>query len=430
MEIYSDKAYEDLTARMAELFPSVQTGGFNSSTFKPGLDRMMAAASLLGNPQDKYKTVHVAGTNGKGSVANMLTSVYGALGRKTGLYTSPHILDFRERMRIIDGESSYMVQKEYVFGFLSKWTPTFKEMGLSFFEVTTLMAFCWFADEGVDAAVIEVGLGGRLDSTNIITPELSVITSIGLDHCAILGDTRAEIAGEKAGIIKEGVPAVAGEKDGETSGVFTKVAGEKSAPLYFAPDGRMPESFDSILSSMDLQGEYQRANLRTVLVCLDVLGIGLDDKIISAIEHTAARMDFHGRWEKLSDSPLTICDIGHNPPALTKNFAQLREMLSDGRADSLIIVYGVMADKDFESIAHLMPAEADYILTAPSSQRSLPAEELGRKFSSFVTGCKSMRVVPKVPDAVAAARDMAASRKKPLIYIGGSTFVVSEAISL
>lgn len=429
MEFYSDKSYAELIDRMWENFPSVQTTGFNPATFKPGLDRMKQAAALLGNPQDKYDTVHVAGTNGKGSVANMLASSLAATGRKTGLYTSPHILDFRERMRIIKDEKAYLVQKEFVFDFLTKWTSTFKELGLSFFEVSTLMAFAWFDYEKVDAAVIEVGLGGRLDSTNIITPKVSIITSIGLDHCAILGNTREAIAGEKGGIIKDGVPAVVGEKDEETSGVFERIAFEHGSALIFADQSPVSSRFDEIFSRMDLLGEYQKPNLRTVLTVLNVLGISLDDRVAQAIEHTASRMDFHGRWEKVSDNPLTICDIGHNPPALVKNFGQLRDMLERGEVDSLIIVYGVMADKDFDSIAHLMPAEADYILTAPHSQRSLAADKLAQKFSSLVRECKSMRVVPDVGDAVAAAREMALTREKPLIYIGGSTFVVAEYFS-
>lgn len=429
MEFYSDKSYAALIERMWENFPSVQTAGFNSATFKPGLSRMKEAAALLGNPQDKYDTVHVAGTNGKGSVANMLASAIAATGRKTGLYTSPHILDFRERMRIIKDGKAYLVQKEFVFDFLTKWTQTFKDLGLSFFEVSTLMAFAWFQNEKVDSAVIEVGLGGRLDSTNIVTPKVSVIASIGLDHCAILGNTREAIAAEKAGIIKDGVPAVVGEKDAETSGVFEKIASEHGSALTFADQAAVSARFDEILANMDLLGEYQRPNLRTVLTVLDILGIGLGDDVAGAIEHTASRMDFHGRWEKVSDSPLTICDIGHNPPALVKNFGQLRDMLERGEVDSLIIVYGVMADKDFDSIAHLMPADADYILTAPHSQRSLAADELARKFRSLVKACKSMRVVPDVGEAVAAARQMSLTRKKPLIYIGGSTFVVAEYFS-
>ena len=226
----NEAQYQHKLEELFVRFPSVQSSGFGDA-YKPGLEHMEAFSALLGHPDRKFRTIHVAGTNGKGSVANMLASALAATGLRVGLYTSPHILDFRERMRILDPGSdspARLIGKPEVWDFISRWEETFDTLELSFFEITTGMAFRWFADEKVDLAVIEVGLGGRLDSTNIITPEVSVITSIGLDHCAMLGDTREAIAGEKAGIFKPGVPAVVGTRDGQTAPVFEASA----APLF------------------------------------------------------------------------------------------------------------------------------------------------------------------------------------------------------
>lgn len=406
-------------------FPSVQNVPFGDA-YKPGLDRMMAFDELLGHPSGAFKTIHIAGTNGKGSVANMLAANLAASGYKTGLYTSPHILDFRERMRIKDGSSTVsMVPEDYVLDFIQRYRPDFERLSLSFFEITTGMAFKWFADCGVDWAVVEVGLGGRLDSTNIITPELSVITSIGLDHCALLGNTLAEIAAEKAGIIKPGVPVVVGHRDPETDPVFVARAADSGSRLVFAASGPLPALQQKLLTEMDLQGRCQAENLGTVAAALSELGIPLHPDVIA---HTAVLMDFHGRWEKLSDEPLVICDIGHNPPALKENFAQLREMLRAGYSD-LIIVYAVMADKDLGSILPLMPPEASYIFTTPKTARALPAEEIAVKFERFfATARPKFSVVPDVAEAVQEALAQMAACPKPIIYIGGSTFAVAEAL--
>lgn len=408
-------------------FPSVQNVPFGDA-YKPGLDRMMAFDELLGHPSGAFKTIHIAGTNGKGSVANMLAANLAASGYKTGLYTSPHILDFRERMRIKDGSSTVsMVPEDYVLDFIQRYRPDFERLSLSFFEITTGMAFKWFADCCVDWAVVEVGLGGRLDSTNIITPELSVITSIGLDHCALLGNTLAEIAAEKAGIIKPGVPVVVGHRDPETDPVFVARAADSGSRLVFAASaaGPLPALRQKLLTEMDLQGRCQAENLGTVAAALSELGIPLHP---DAIAHTAVLMDFHGRWEKLSDEPLVICDIGHNPPALKENFAQLREMLRAGYSD-LIIVYAVMADKDLGSILPLMPPEASYIFTTPKTARALPAEEIAVKFERFFAPARpKFSVVPDVAEAVQEALAQMAACPKPIIYIGGSTFAVAEAL--
>ena len=423
----NEAQYQHKLEELFVRFPSVQKAGFGDA-YKPGLAHMEEFNALLGHPDRAYRTIHVAGTNGKGSVANMLASALAASGLKVGLYTSPHILDFRERMRILDAGSdgpARLVGRQEVWDFITRWEETFDRLDLSFFEITTGLAFKWFADEEVDLAVIEVGLGGRLDSTNVITPEVSVVTSIGLDHCAMLGDTRAAIAGEKAGIFKPGVPAVIGSRDEETSPVFEARAAAVGCPLVFADAGSGEQELPD---DMDLQGEWQAENLRTVLTVLSVMGIEITETISGAISHTARRMDFHGRWEMLRRNPDMLCDIGHNPPALKRNFAELERYLAEGRYDSLIMVYGVMADKDLDGIIPLMPREATWIAVAPDTQRSMKAEDLFHKLDGSLPG----RVIfgGTVAEGLALAFERAGkSGAKPLIYIGGSTFVVSEAIA-
>ena len=519
----NDSEYQHKLEGIFVRFPSVQNTGFGEA-YKPGLAHMEEFDALMGSPSKGFRSIHVAGTNGKGSVANMLASALAATGLKVGLYTSPHILDFRERMRILDGASGdpvYLIGKEDVWDFLSRWEESFDALKLSFFEITTGMAFWWFSKESVDVAVIEVGLGGRLDSTNIITPEVAVVTSIGLDHCAQLGDTRAAIAGEKAGIFKPGVPAVVGTWDAETAPVFEAAAAAADCPLIFADEcflsadagpeklgfphslkaflvqhlqnntdnpnklldtenadsesGTGPEKLlanagipafpalsrtgriEQLLEEMDLQGEWQAENLRTVLTVLAVLGVEPSEEVLQAIAHTAGRMDFHGRWEMLQRDPDVLCDIGHNPPALARNFAQLEEYLSSGRYDHLIIVYGVMADKDLDGIIPLMPSEAEYIAVAPDTPRSLKADILYEKLSAAFPGkvmlggsvakgletALGLAVEPSAAICYSALkrhadpfRANAAEGPQPipdgsktLIYIGGSTFVVSEAVA-
>jgi len=441
---FSQEIYQEKLTWIFNRFPSVQSSGFGNSSYKPGLEHMVSIENILGNPHNNYRTIHVAGTNGKGSVANMLSAAISSTGKKTGLYTSPHIVDFRERMRVYDpstGELS-LVNEQYVFDFICEYEQKFVELDLSFFEITTAMAFKWFSDQKVDVAVIEVGLGGRLDSTNIITPDLSVVTSIGLDHCSLLGYTRAAIASEKAGIIKPGVPAVVGQVDDEIKDAFYAKA-RQGSDIYYAQKETtsMSDLTDALLKKMDLQGEYQALNLQTVLCCLDVLkkdeyfsGLSNRDTVFDALCHTAKIMQFHGRWERLSSRPWVICDIGHNPPALVKNFSQLDSMLERGECSSLIMVYGIMADKDLDSIMPLMPKNATYVFTSPSSARSLSVDILEAKYRDFCkrTGRNTNRIFSStsVKDAVSKAVKIAANYgDNPLVYIGGSTFVVSEAVN-
>ena len=449
---FSESRYGALLEEIFQRFPSVQKTDF-ATAYKPGLAGMEAFCEALGHPERAFKSIHVAGTNGKGSVSSLLASALAGVGIRTGLYTSPHLVDFRERARIVAGDSFELIPKDYVFDFLTTWKPYFVEHDLSFFEITTGLAFKWFADAGVDAAVIEAGLGGRLDSTNVLTPELALVTTIGLDHCALLGNTLEAIAGEKAGIFKPGVPALVGESNPETDPVFDDKAW-MLCPLTFADKVRpsLWHRRQDILKKMDLQADVQEKNLRTVLAAVDILkqipgfkALADTEGILDGLVRAARRTGFRGRWERLSELPFVICDIGHNPQALQYDFNQLRRYVEEGRCSSLIIVYGIMADKDLDGILPLMPADATYIFTAPQTARALPANELLKRYTAFQGGRPSLRTyaADSVRQAVQMALQLAqtlsqqtnrsASASKPvppLVFIGGSAFVVAEALPL
>ena len=459
---FTEAGYQALLEDIFRRFPSVQKEGFTAGAYKPGLERMRAFDQALGYPSRRFRSIHIAGTNGKGSVANMLAAALSACGLRTALFTSPHLMDFRERMVIADAPSevssfSALIPKPYVYEFLTRWMPWITEHELSFFEITTGLAFKWFADSEVDVAVIETGLGGRLDSTNILEkPELTIVTTIGLDHMALLGNTLPAIAAEKAGIFKAEVPARVGEWQPETALVFLSHA---RGPLTFA-DQVQPSLWprhQAVLSAMDLQADVQKRNLRTVLAAVDILrpafpGLSRDEALLDGIIYTARNMGFHGRWERLREKPTVIADIGHNAHALQHNFAQLEARVASGANDALIIVYGIMADKDLDAILPLMPREATYFFVAPATPRALPAEEILRRFEAYMTGSGEVRIfrsigplfcdgkcalpvagtsamaVPSVAEAVRHALDIATP--DTLIYIGGSTFVVAEALPL
>lgn len=463
-KIFSEKGYEDMLAKLFVRFPSFQKNG--ASAYKPGIGNMEFFDQLTGHPHRQYRIIHVAGTNGKGSVSNMLVSVLASQGLKVGLYTSPHILDFRERIRTVscdlegNDDTFSLIPKEYVWDFIHKWQDTFDHLDMSFFEITTSLAFSWFADSKVDVVVLETGLGGRLDSTNIVSPVLSIITNIGLDHCDMLGETLPEIAFEKAGIIKPLVPVVVGESHPETDPVFERKVlytnlpepsfmGSRTAVmslLTFA-DKIEPSYWDrheEVLAQMDLKGEYQRKNLRTVLTALDVLASRsllrlTGSEMLEAIKHTAQRTGFRGRWERISDDPYVICDIGHNEHGLKHNFSQLERMLVEGEVTDLIIVYGSVADKDVDAVLHLMPENATYVFTQAQGKRALAAENVRGRYLAFCTetGRKTddVHCCGTVVESVELAFRYAASLKeadvnaRPLIYVGGSTYVVSEAVA-
>jgi dihydrofolate synthase/folylpolyglutamate synthase len=350
-----------------------------------------------------------------------------------------------------------LISRQEVWDFVQKWQDTFDHIDMSFFEITTMMALDWFAAQQVDVVVLETGLGGRLDSTNIVSPALCVITNIGLDHCDMLGETLPEIAFEKAGIIKPNVPVVVGESHPDIDAVFERKVLYTNLPepmfmgnrtaimslLVFA-DKVSPSLWDDrdeILAGMDLRGDYQRKNLRTVLAALDVISgpmkplgeIGLEN-VKEAIMATASRTGFHGRWEKVSDDPCVICDIGHNEHGLKYNFAQLENMKREGSCSELIVVYGSVADKDVDAVLHLMPSDATYIFTQAQGKRALPAQEACDRYLAFCAESGRIHVEPDVRSAVAKALAIARCAEeqdrelRPLIYIGGSTYVVSEAM--
>ena len=442
--------YASVIADLYERHRSVRDAGFSGDAYKPGLDAMLSYAEYLGHPERKFRTIHVAGTNGKGSVCSMLAAALAARGLRVGLYTSPHLVDFRERIKIISGPGAPLPQRELRFAHPSQplgWAPPsnvsegghgsseagarpvsemipeeavcwfmnrYDREGLTFFEVTTGMAFWWFAASGVDVAVIETGLGGRLDSTNIIKPQISVITSIGLDHCDLLGSTRAKIAAEKAGIFKRGVPALVWGRDRETRPVFNRVAKAVGAPLYFAEDYLLPDE----PLRLDLDGPCQDLNLRTVFAALNILGLDCPEAR-EGIAHAAAITGLRGRWEQLLSDPLTICDIGHNPPAMEANCKRLEALNRP-----LIIVYGAMKDKDVDGIKQYLPEGAEYYLVQPDTPRAMPLKDLALKLKNL-----NPVAAGSVPEGVRQALDRARQLPGATVYIGGSTFVVSEAIT-
>ncbi|RXE74768.1 bifunctional folylpolyglutamate synthase/dihydrofolate synthase [Muribaculaceae bacterium Isolate-013 (NCI)] len=408
-----------------------------AAAYKPGLDTVRKLAAAFGNPQDKLKCIHVGGTNGKGSTSHSIASVLQASGKKTGLFTSPHLLDFRERIRI-DGK---MIPQENVVAFVEECIRRglVEELKPSFFELTTVMAFNWFAECGTDFAVIEVGLGGRLDSTNIITPLLSVITNISFDHTAQLGNTLAEIAGEKAGIIKPGVPVVIGEAEGEVKNVFAGVAAKRGAPLVDAME-RFPDFISSCAVSgnrlvagctpfgevtFDLTGDCQTNNLRTILAALESISEFTplsDSDVKRGLDTVTSSTGLRGRWMTLSDHPLTICDTGHN----IGGWEYLSKRLSNHQG-MLIMVIGFVNDKDISHILPLMPPDGYYLFTRASVPRALPAEILAEKAAGV--GLKG-HIVTGVGEAIDEARRIASGAVdcNPMIFIGGSTFVVADAL--
>ena len=506
--------------RIEELFrrhQSVQSAGFSSQAYKPGLDAIRTLDSLLGKPSSRLTVIHVAGTNGKGTVSSLLAALLASRGLRVGLYTSPHMLDFRERIKIVGPAAnppfrlflpepavtpnhtsavapdlspddiglpvSEMIPREAVMQFLDI-IDALPEQSYSFFEITTAMAFLWFAQSDTDCVVMECGLGGRLDSTNIVKPVLSIITSIGLDHCAILGGSRKEIAAEKAGIFKPGVPALVSGRDDETAPEFARIATEKGSELFFA---------DELVRTLpDLPYDaWSRLNAPTVIAALELLAQGdkgpaslvaaageLTDLFAAACSSldsaagsapgeagsTAAAMEnstvniesqlaylqrvwgsfsaitgLRGRWEcRRRGSSLYIFDIGHNPPALKENFERL-ERLSGGGRVPVSIVYGVMADKDVAGIAPLLPSWADYLLVAPDTPRAMPSDRLLRVLSDLRPDLRLSdagtvsAAIGRLSGAVFAAGAASSCNEfEPdrIIYIGGSTFVVAEALPL
>lgn len=392
-----------------------------ASAYKPGLATTHALDAHLGHPHQKFRTIHVAGTNGKGSTTHSLAAILQQAGYRVGLFTSPHLVDFRERIRV-NGE---MCSEEFVVKFVEQHRPFFEPLSPSFFEVTTAMALSYFAEQEVDVAVIEVGLGGRLDCTNIITPDLSIITNISLDHTDLLGPTIAAIAAEKAGIMKPGVPCVIGETSAESLPVFTNCAEELGCPLVLA------EQYSKPLPATSLLGDCQQANLRTILSAIEALRqqdfYHIPDKAVSeGLLQVCALTGLRGRWETLSHSPLTLCDVGHNPGAWQYLGPRLTEMAEQLGAHQckLHIVFGMVNDKDVRTVLSLLPKQARYHFTQANSHRAIPAEELAAMAADYQLHGEAYATV-----AAAYASAKQAATPTDCIFIGGSCYIVADLLS-
>lgn len=390
------------------------------SAYKADLNPTLTLAAYLNNPERAFKTIHVGGTNGKGSTSHMLASIFQEAGYKTGLYTSPHLKDFRERIKV----NGIMIPQEYVSGFILKHKPFFEARQLSFFEMTVGLAFDFFRNQEVDIALIEVGMGGRLDSTNIITPEISIITNIGLDHTEFLGDTIGKIAEEKAGIFKPEVPVVIGEGHPETRPVFVRKSEENKAPIVFADTGIFSEKYlNELISISDLKGNYQKKNIQTVRTAIKILrDNGWDiseENIRSGIAHTTKNTGLLGRWQILGTQPKIIADTGHNKEGLELVLDQLQTETFE----QLHIVFGAVSDKDLDSVLPLFPKDAMYYFCKPDLPRGMDVEILTSKAAEYDFKGNSYK---SVADAFEAAKRNASP--EDLIYIGGSTFVVAEVL--
>ena len=402
--------------------------------YKSDLTNILILSKLLENPEKKFKSVHIAGTNGKGSTSHMLAAILQRAGYKTGLYTSPHLYDFRERIRV----NGQMIPESFVTTFTGKLMPSIESIQPSFFEITVAMAFDWFVDQAVDIAVIEVGLGGRLDSTNIILPELSVITNISYDHMDLLGNTLQKIALEKAGIIKHGVPVVVGEEQAEVKDVFLRIAEQNQAPIHFASRKRFVDDWkfnrhlleveltdrhsnEKVNYSLDLPGIYQTKNIVTVAEVVSLLnqhGFSIPETAVrSGLQNVKKLTGLHGRWDILHDEPLLVLDVGHNEGGM-KEIAKQIELTAH---EELHLVIGMVKDKAIENILRHLPPTANYYFTKARIPRALPETELAAKAESV--GLKG-KIFPEVHQALQAAVDRA--HPKDLILVCGSVFLAGE----
>lgn len=408
-----------------------------ASAFKKDLTNTIILCEALNNPQNKFKSIHVAGTNGKGSTSHMLAAVLQAQGFKTGLYTSPHLKDFRERIRI----NGKMISKTEVKTFVKNQKKLIYKIEPSFFEVTVAMAFDHFAKNQVEIAIIEVGLGGRLDSTNIILPQISVITNISLDHMNMLGNTLEEIAGEKAGIIKQGIPVIIGETQSESKPVFIRKAEEMKAPIFFSDE--QLKAKDIIVKNnrlsfsvyendrlkypnikCDLTGLYQPKNIITVIKALEILSQKTGTTIVKqalfeGLKQVKNLTQLQGRWQTLSKNPLVICDTGHNEAGI----AEVIKNIEATEYKNLHVVFGMVKDKDISKVLSLMPKKATYYFCKPDIERGLDEHELQNQAAAFGLKGENFQSVIKAKNAA-----IASAHGDDLIFIGGSTFVVAEAL--
>ena len=406
-----------------------------ASAYKEGLDNSLTMDSFFGHPHQKYKTIHVAGTNGKGSCSHTLASILQTDGYKVGLYTSPHLIDFRERIKV----NGVCINESYVIDFVEKYRSFFEPLHPSFFELTTAMAFKYFADCQIDIAIIEVGLGGRLDCTNIITPILSIITNISLDHTKFLGNTFDKIAQEKAGIIKEKVPVVIGESNLDTRSVFTQRALDKSAPIVFAEDlqnrmiisseltmggGRRYHLVDGQYVYGDLTGDYQEMNMNTILVAAKELKrqhiIRKEEAVIRGIGFVAQQTGLLGRWQYLGEKPYIVCDTGHN----SGGWKFLSQQIIQHPGNVKRIVFGMVDDKDLETVMTMLPKNGIYYWTQPSTDRAFSVEKIAACGLHYgLKGCIYHNVITAYNQAL---RD---AKTDDFVFIGGSSYVVADLLS-
>lgn len=423
--------YQETITYLFNSAPLFQQVG--KDAYKEGLDNTLTLDEHFGHPHRNFRTIHVAGTNGKGSCSHTLAAILQSAGYKTGLYTSPHLVDFRERIRV----NGKPVSEEFVIDFVEKNRAFFEPLHPSFFELTTAMAFLYFAQEKVDVAIIEVGLGGRLDCTNIIQPDMSVITNISFDHVQFLGDTLAKIASEKAGIIKKGTPVVIGEANQETRPVFEAKALAEQAPIVFAKDehllksdthtpdgGFMYENEDYPQLKGELGGMCQEKNTNTLLSTLHILkkaGYNIsDNNVREGFAHVCELTGLQGRWQKLQSEPTLICDTGHNIGGIQYIVKQLAQQTYK----HLHIVMGMVNDKDISGVLRLLPTDAIYYFTQASVKRALPAEKVQELAAT--DGLKG-QCYPSVGIAVRTALENA--DKDDLIFVGGSSFIVADLLS-
>ena len=416
--------------------PSFQQVG--GDAYKPGLERISEFCRSIGNPQRNYFVIHIAGTNGKGSISNMLAAVLQQAGYQTGLFTSPHLTDFRERIRV-NGE---MIPKQKVVNFVDRYRSDMERLQLSFFEMTAAMAFDYFAQSDVEVAVIETGLGGRLDATNVVQPILSIITNIGLEHTEYLGDSLPKIAREKGGIIKKCTPVVVGEKNANYNLVLEEIAQDRRSEITYAEEAfslgecgfegdkqvvtmtRMRDGYPYQLR-LDLLGEYQRKNLVTVATALDILHESTPLSIsrrafVEGVRDVSSLTSFRGRWQVLSSKPLIVCDTAHNEHGVIEIAEQLKARTNSGR---LLCVVGFCGDKDFSKMLALMPSDAHYIFTQASIRRAASLEQIAEVASLLNL---DFETAPTVAEALAKAHEQLAD--EDMLFIGGSTFVVAEAL--
>ncbi|MBP7507960.1 MAG: bifunctional folylpolyglutamate synthase/dihydrofolate synthase [Prolixibacteraceae bacterium] len=420
--------YKRAIEYLIEQLPMFQRVG--SAAYKDNLDNTIYLDNLYNNPHHSFKTIHIGGTNGKGSVSHMLASVLQSAGYKVGLFTSPHLKDFRERIRV----NGRMISKKAVTDFVNNFLKTNNELKLSFFELSVSLAFNYFREKEIDIAVIEVGLGGRLDCTNIITPVVSVITNISYDHVNILGDTLQKIATEKAGIIKKNIPVIIGESQTETDSIFLEKAKKMNSPIVFSDKKYKIEntgqaSYLAINENtseeykLGLNGIYQQKNLATVLSSVDILnssGIKIKkEALLNGLKNVVENTGLQGRWQKINDHPLIICDTGHNEGGIK----YITKQLEMEKYDKLHIVFGMVSDKDITKVLSMLPEKAIYYFCKASVERALDENILKEKALVYRL---SGEAYSTVKDALEAAKNN--SSENDMIFVGGSTFVVAEVV--